>query len=97
MPNIAVPNQLPSSKSGTDTAVSQSLSVKSEKDCNELFLREVSALPEREAPASTASPTETQLTLSTRKDSPNVDSATRNNVWIARTVRTAMSNVLSGP
>ncbi|KAF5005664.1 hypothetical protein FDECE_7898 [Fusarium decemcellulare] len=69
MPTIAVPTCLPPTKSGTSsretsvTTGSQSLTVTSEKDCNDLFLQEVSALPEREPVTSTTtSPTETRMT-----------------------------------
>ncbi|KAF4469471.1 hypothetical protein FALBO_3622 [Fusarium albosuccineum] len=69
MPTIAVPTCLPPTKSGTSsretsvTTGSQSLTVTSEKDCHDLFLQEVSALPEREPVTSTTtSPTETRMT-----------------------------------
>ncbi|KAJ3505311.1 hypothetical protein NM208_g16208 [Fusarium decemcellulare] len=103
MPTIAVPTCLPPTKSGTSsretsvTTGSQSLTVTSEKDCHDLFLQEVSALPEREPVTSTTtSPTETRMTTMPRRDNTQTDSSTQNNVWIARTVRTAMSNILSG-
>ncbi|KAM6528872.1 Hypothetical protein NCS54_00734400 [Fusarium falciforme] len=92
----ALPKSLPPTKPGT-TSDSKTYTVTSEQECSDLFLREVSALPEREpATSNTTSPTDTQMPIMPRRDSAQTDSVTRNNVWIGRTVRIAMSNVLSG-
>ncbi|WZH40586.1 uncharacterized protein QYS62_001523 [Fusarium acuminatum] len=72
---------------------SERLNVTSERDCQNLLLRELTALPERDPLApGTISCTTPQLPLLTRRDTAT-DSTTRNNVWIARTVRAAMSDV----
>ncbi|KAH6867190.1 hypothetical protein B0T10DRAFT_468008 [Thelonectria olida] len=76
-------------------SVSQSLAVASEKDCHELSLREVSALPEREPLTSTTTTSvKGQMTLMSLKDSSQTDSGRQNNAWIERTVQTAISDIL---
>ncbi|QPC74725.1 hypothetical protein HYE68_005477 [Fusarium pseudograminearum] len=75
--------------------VSNKLNINSEKESQDLLLRDIRALPEREPPSTVAS-SSTQLPLMSRRDSESC-STTRNNVWITRTVRAALPGVLSKP
>ncbi|PTD11432.1 hypothetical protein FCULG_00002865 [Fusarium culmorum] len=65
--------------------ISNRLNINSEKESQDLLLRNIRALPEREPlPPSTMASSSTQLSLMSRRDSESC-STTRNNVWIART------------
>ncbi|KAG8352833.1 hypothetical protein FVEN_g9178 [Fusarium venenatum] len=71
-------------------SASRRLNVNSEKETQDLLLRNIRALPERELlPPSTTTSLSTQLPLMSRRDS-ETNSTTRNNVWIARTFATGL-------
>ncbi|KAI5467936.1 hypothetical protein BGZ63DRAFT_39907 [Mariannaea sp. PMI_226] len=92
---VAMPKVL-SPASLTQTQAPSTLALKSEQDCRELLLREVSALPEREIPVTSqeSSPTETRVSIPPRNSTKQ--DGTTTNVWIGRTVRSAMSDILNG-
>ncbi|KAH6980931.1 hypothetical protein BKA56DRAFT_673386 [Ilyonectria sp. MPI-CAGE-AT-0026] len=96
MPAIATPKVLPATKPGQSSSTS-TFNVKSEQDCHDLFSREVSALPEREVPAASheSSPTDSRVNFLPRQSSKT--DGTTTNVWIARTVKSAMADILTGP
>ncbi|EWG36157.1 hypothetical protein FVEG_14630 [Fusarium verticillioides 7600] len=96
-------NTDPSGSSSTNSGklsannISRKLNINSEKDCFDLLFQEMVALPEREPLApSSGSSMASQLSLISQRSSAT-DSTTRTNVWIAKTVRAAMSDAISKP
>ncbi|CVK83866.1 hypothetical protein LB506_001140 [Fusarium annulatum] len=96
-------NTDPSGSSSTNSGklsgdnISRNLNINSEKDCFDLLFQEITALPERETLAPSSAPSmASQLSLISQRSSAT-DSTTRTNVWIAKTVRAAMSDALSKP
>ncbi|EWY92521.1 hypothetical protein FOYG_06069 [Fusarium oxysporum NRRL 32931] len=94
-------NTDPSGSSSTNSGklsaanISRKLNINSEKDCFDLLFQEITALPEREPLAPSSVPSmASQLSLLSQRSSAT-DSTTRTNVWIAKTVRAAMSDAIS--
>ncbi|KAH6885279.1 hypothetical protein B0T10DRAFT_576925 [Thelonectria olida] len=94
MPAVAMPKYL-SPATLHQTQGTSKLSLKSEQDCTDLLLKDFAALPEREIPNPSQETSQTRLPITSRDTSRS--DGTMTNVWIGRTVRGAMADIVKKP